>query len=130
MVGYYEYGKVYNIFYPSSQNTFIERAIQFKKELMQETELAHGECSHPPLHDDVSDESFYDFYDMHSDHDSPIWPKWAEKTIEATGDLAGDPLDSRKTRTQFHNDYYACKLNLVYRCLMMLGYNPQTYQEA
>ena len=30
---------------------------------MQEAKLAHGECSHPPLHDDVSDEKFYDFSD-------------------------------------------------------------------
>ena len=30
---------------------------------MQEVELAHGECSNPPLHDDVSDESLYYFYD-------------------------------------------------------------------
>ena len=28
---------------------------------MQEVELAHKECPHPRLHDDVSDESFYDF---------------------------------------------------------------------
>ena len=32
---------------------------------MQETELTHGECSHPPLHDDVSEESFYDFSDYY-----------------------------------------------------------------
>ena len=57
---------------------------------MQEVELTHGESSHPPLHDDVSDESFFDFYDfdiddyvdeMHSDHESPIQPKWYEKTV-------------------------------------------------
>ena len=72
---------------------------------MQDTKLAQGECSHPPFHDDVSDEYLsdfydsdidYDYYDMHSYHDSPIFPKWPEKTIQATGDLVGDPLDSRK----------------------------------
>ena len=106
---------------------------------MQETELDHGECSHPPLHDDVSDESFSDFSnsnisdyidDMHSYHDSPIQPKWAEKTIEAVGDLLGDPLDSRKTRSQFHNAYSTCELNLADTCFMMFGYYPKTYQEA
>ena len=85
---------------------------------MQEVELAHGECSHPPLHDDVSDESLYNFYrydiddyfyDMNSYHDSPIHPKWADKTIEVAGDLAGHPLDSRKTRSQFHNAYSTMK---------------------
>ena len=66
---------------------------------------------------------------MHSDHDSPIFLKWAEKIIEASGDLAGDPLDSRKTRSQFHNAYSTCELNLADRCFMMVGYDPQTYQE-
>ena len=56
MVGYDKYSNGYNLFYPSSHNTFIERSVQFKEELMQEVELAQGECSHPPLHDDVSDD--------------------------------------------------------------------------
>ena len=88
MVGYDEYENGYKIFYPSSYNTFAERSVQIEDELMQEVELAHGECSHPPLHDDVSDEYISDFYnsdidkyanDIHSYHDSPIQPKWAEK---------------------------------------------------
>ena len=101
---------------------------------MQEIELDQGECSHPPLHDDVSDESLSnfsdsdidDYYDdMYSYHDSPIQPKWAEKIIEAVGDLVGDPLDSMKTRSQFHNAYSTCELNIVDRCFMMFGYDPQ-----
>ena len=88
---------------------------------MQEIELVKGECSHPPLNDDVSDDYFSDFfdpnienyiYDMHIDHASPIRPKWVENTIQAVGDLVGDPLDSRKTRSQFHNDLYTCELNI------------------
>ena len=122
MVGYGEYEKRYKLFYPSSQKKFIERSVQFKDDLMQDTELAQGECSHPPLHDDVSDESFsyfyyYDIHDdddnMHSDHESPIHPNWATKTIEIAGDLASDPLDSRKTISQFHNAYSTCELNIV-----------------
>ena len=62
MVGYAEYANRYKIFDPSSQTTFIERIVQFREELIEDTKLAHGECSHPPLHDDVSDEYFYDFY--------------------------------------------------------------------
>ena len=88
---------------------------------MQEIELVQGDCSHPSLHDDVSDDYFYeitdfyieyDFYDMHTYHDSPIRPKWVEKTMQATGDLAGDPLDSKKTRSQFHNDFSTCELDI------------------
>ena len=98
---------------------------------MQEVKLAHGECSHPPLHDDVSDDSFSVFsdsyiddddYDMNSYHYPPIRPKWSEKSIEAAGDLAGDPHDSRKTISQFHIAFYSCELNIVYRCFIMVGY--------
>ena len=94
---------------------------------MQEIKLVKGECSHPPLNDDASDDSFSDFYDsdiedeyyeMNSYHDSPIRTKWVEKTIQAAGDLAGDPLDSRKTRAQFHNDFSTCDANLTERCLL------------
>ena len=52
---------------------------------------------------------------MDSDHESPILPKWAEKTIEATGNLVGNPLDPRKTRSQFHNAFSACELNIAKR---------------
>ena len=59
MVGYIEYEKGYNLFDPSSQKTFIERSVQFEEELMQEVELAQGEFSHPPLHDDESEDYFF-----------------------------------------------------------------------
>ena len=98
MGGYDEYAKGYKLFDPSSQKTFIERSVQFKEEPMQEIELVKGDCSHPPLNDDVSDDSLsnfsdsdmeYEYYDIHTDHDSPIRPKWVEKTIQAFGDLVG-----------------------------------------
>ena len=75
---------------------------------MQEVELVEEDCSHPPLNYDVSDVYIYDFYncdmeyeydDINSYHDSPIVPKWANKTIQAASDLVGDPLESRKTRS-------------------------------
>ena len=44
-------------------------SVQFEKEPMQEIELAQGECSNPPLHDDVSDDNSYDFYDSDIDYD-------------------------------------------------------------
>ena len=51
-----EYKNVYNIFYPSTQNTFIEISVQFEEEFIPDLELALGECSSPPPQDDVSDE--------------------------------------------------------------------------
>ena len=105
---------------------------------MQEIELLKRECSHPPLNDDVSDDYLYDFYDydieyyfydMHTDNYSPIRPKWYEKTIQATGDLAGDPLYSRKTRSQFHNAFSSCELNISQTQFTMVVSYPHTYKE-
>ena len=121
MVGYAQDTKGYNIFYPSSQKAFIERSVQFEEEPMQEVRLVEGDHSHPPLNDDVSDVSISNFSDsdmeyedddMHSDHDSPTRTKWADKTIQVAGDLAGDPLDSRKTRFQLHNAFSTCDSNI------------------
>ena len=106
---------------------------------MQEIELAQGDLSHPPLHDNVSDDYssyFYDSdiydhdYDMHSDHDSPIHSKLDEKTIEVVGDLVGDPCDSRKTRSQFHNAFSTWELNILEICYMIIGSYPHTYFES
>ena len=137
MFGYYEYAKGYNLFYPSSQKIFIERSVKFEEDPMWEVELVEGDCSHPPIKDDVNDVSnseFYDYdmeyeyYGMNSYHDSPIRPKWVEKTIQAVGDLVGDPLDSRKTRSQFHNSLSTCDSNIPERCFMMVGFDPQSYE--
>ena len=139
MVVYSKYSKVYNHFYRSSQKTFIGRSVQFEEDPMQEIELAQGDCSHPPLHDDVSDYYSYDFfysdidddyYDINFYHESPIQTKQAEKTIQAIGDLDGDPLDSRKTRSQFHNDFSTCEFNIPDRCYMIVVSDPQTYYKA
>ena len=44
MVVYAEDARGYNLFYPSSQNTFIEISMQFEEELMAELELAPGKA--------------------------------------------------------------------------------------
>ena len=59
MVGYGEYKNGYNIFDPSTQNTFIERSAQFEEEVIPDLEIAPGECSSPPPQDVVSDEYFF-----------------------------------------------------------------------
>ena len=59
------------------------------------------------------------------EHDSTSRCKWAEKTIEATGDLAGYPLDPRKTRSQFHITYFSSEVVVAKKCFMMFGYDNQ-----
>ena len=104
---------------------------------MQNIELVKGDCSHPPLNDDVSDDYLsilaesdmeYEYYDMHAYHDSYIMPKWHDKTIQVVGDLAGDPLDTRKTRYEFHSEFSTCDSNIIEKCFMMIAYDPQSYK--
>ena len=68
------------------------------------------ESSSPPEPLNVSEETnkfgdsdMYDNYDLITDPDNPTRPKWAEKTIHAAGELAGNPSDTRRTRSQFES---------------------------
>ena len=41
--------------------------------------------------------------DLIAYHDSSIRPKWAANTIHAAEELAGNPSDPRRTRSQFES---------------------------
>ena len=62
-------------------------------------------------------------------HESPSRPKWSEKTLQVAGDLAANPLDPRKTRSQFHNASYASEISLAEHYYMMMEYDTHSYQE-
>ena len=62
-------------------------------------------------------------------YDSPSRPKWAEKIIQAAGELARNPHEPRKTRSQTSNASFASDSAFDEQCYMMIGYNPQTYQK-
>ena len=65
MVTYGEYTKGYKLFDSSTQNTFIERSVQFEEEAILDFELAPGECSSPQHQDDISDASLSDIYEIY-----------------------------------------------------------------
>ena len=44
-----------------------------------------------------------DNYDLIADTNSPTRHKWATNTIHAAGEPAGNPSDSRRTRSQFES---------------------------
>ena len=122
MVGYGEEKNGYNLFDTSTHKTFIEISVQFEEEIIPDFELAPRQCSSPQHHDDVSDDSNSDFSDISDNemveyyfylHDSLSIPKWEDKTIQVVGDLAGNPLDPRKIRSQFHNAYFASEVYLA-----------------
>ena len=49
------------------------------------------------------DSDMSDNDDLIADPGSPTRPKWAANTIHAAGELAGNPNDTRRTRSQFES---------------------------
>ena len=54
---------------------------------------------------------------------APTLPRWIRSTCEAVGDLAGDPRDQRRTRSQFHRA--SSLLAQVFE-----NHDPKTFAEA
>ena len=92
----------------NTNKPFIERSVHFQEEPLAAVEV--GESSSPPEPLNVSEETneFAD-YDMSNNDDliadpnSPIRQKWAANTIHAARELAGNPSDPRRTRSQFES---------------------------
>ena len=59
--------------------------------------IASGETN------DFPDSNMYDNDDLISYLEIPTRPKWASKTIHAAGELAENPSDPRRTRSQFES---------------------------
>jgi hypothetical protein len=120
-VGYPDDVKGYKLIDPSTDRLIIERSVQFEEIPLHATSVQHVEIlvlsSVPDIRDDVSTHSYatYSYTDskdyVHADElvGHPNYeptselqqiPKWAQSTLQAAGNLAGDPLDSRMTRSQ------------------------------
>ena len=67
-------------------------------------------------------------YDIFVD-DSPSRPKWAEKIIQAAGELAGNPHEPRKTRSQTSSASFASDSAIDEHHYMLIGYDPNTYHQ-
>ena len=88
----------------STNKAFIGISVQFQEEPLVVVEV--GESSSPPKPLNVSEEknefvdsNMSDNDDLIVDPKSPTIPKSAPKTIHATGELAGNPSYSRRTRS-------------------------------
>ena len=57
-------------------------------------------------------------------YESPSRPKWAEKTIQAVGELTGNPQEPRKTRSQSNNASFASEISLDEHCYMLIVSDP------
>jgi hypothetical protein len=45
--------------------------------------------------------------EKHANNDSHQTPKWVQSTLQAVGDLVGDLMDPRRTRSQFEEAPHA-----------------------
>ena len=108
---------------------FIERSVQFQEEPLAAVEV--GESSSPPEPLNVSEEIVeFAYSDMSNNDDfisypnSPTRQKWAANTIHATGELDGNPNDTRRTRSQFESALFVKDQIFAEKCYLMIDYDP------
>ena len=90
----------------STNKAFIERSVQFQEEPLVTVEVGKSSLTPDPLiisgeTNEFVDSDMSDNDDLIADLDIPIRPKWEANTIHAAGELAGNPSDPRRTRSQF-----------------------------
>ena len=119
----------------STNKYFIERSVQFEEEPLATVEV--GESSSPPKPLIVSEETnefdysnIYDNYDLIAYTNSPTIQKWASRTIHATRELAGNPSDTRKTRSQFESALCVKYSIFDKKCYLMVESDPWTYEDT
>ena len=107
-VGNYEDSKGYNLINLSTNKYFIEISVRFQEEPLVDVEV--GESSSPPdpliligETNEFDDSDRSDNDDLIADPNNPTRQKWAGNTINAAGELAGNPSDTRRTRSQFES---------------------------
>ena len=119
----------------STQKSFIERSVHFEEEPMVAVEVGESSSPPPPLvvsegTNEISDSVVFDNDDLIAYPNSPTRPKWAAKIIQAARELAGNPSDSRRTRSQFESALSFKGPLFSDKCFIMIEYDPQTYEEA
>ena len=92
----------------STNKSFIEISVQFEEEPVVAVEVGESSSPPPPLvlsdgNNEIYDYDMYDNDDLITDPNIPTRPKWAENTIHAAGELAGNPSYPRATRSQFES---------------------------
>ena len=104
----------------------------FEEEPLAAVEV--GEASSPPEPQEVSKEfvehadyDLFDGYEFIADPNIPTRPKWAAKTVHATGELAGDPNDPRRTRSQFESGLCMKDHMFAEKFYLMVESDTQTY---
>ena len=108
---------------------FIEISVQFQEEPLAAVEV--GESSSLPEPLIVSEETNeFDYSDMFDNYELiaypniPTRPNWAARTIHAAGKLAGNPNDTRRTRSQFESALCVKDPLFAEKCYLLVDSNP------
>ena len=72
----------------------------------------------------------FDNDDLISYPSIPTIPKWESRTIHAAGELAGNPSDTRRTRSQFESALCVKDPLFAEKCYLMVESDTQTYEDA
>ena len=119
----------------STKKSFIERNLQFREEPLAAVEV--GESSSPPEPLNVSEEilecldsDMSNNYDLISYPNIPTRPKWVANTIHAAGEVAGNPNDPKRTRSQFESAMCMKDTLFAEKCYLMVESDSQTYEDA
>ena len=107
-------------------------SVQFEEEPLAVVEV--GESSSPPQPLIVSEETNeFDDSDMSNNYELisypniPTIPKWESRTIHAAGELAGNPNDTSRTRSQFESALWVKDLLFAKKCYLIIYSDPKTY---
>ena len=92
----------------STNKAFIERSVQFQEEPLAAVEVGESSSPRQPLivseeNNEFSVSDMYDNDELIADPNNPTMPKWESRTIHAAGELARNPNDTRRTRSQFQS---------------------------
>ena len=118
-----------------TNKSFIERSVRFEEEPLATIEVGESSSSPEPLIVSEETNKFSDFdmsdnNDLIADPDIPTRPKWEANTIHAAGELAGNPNDTRRTRSQFESALCVKDPLFDENCYLMVESDPQTYEYA
>ena len=107
-VGYSEDVKGQRLIPFKSKNVIIRRDVKFDENISSSDDESEDDNPPPPSQDPSS---------------VPSLRKWVRATRDAAGDLAGDPTDQRRTRSQF-------KRASSLLAQVSANYDPDTFAEA
>ena len=79
---------------------------------------------------EFSDSDISDNDDLITDPNNPTRPKWAEKTIHAAGELARNPNDTGRTRSQFESSLCVKDPLFAEKCYLIIDSYSNTYEYA